>query len=507
MFFRAWITAEQDKVLAAQIGRAIVQSSHIQGLFACRRDGRVIFCNEAAADYLARPRGQVIRRPIQDVLAELPDRRSARMLAAALDQGREREFVMPRPGAAGCFLRVRVLPVGRGSLAFFLRDATQEAQATLGLRRKEHRLRLANESLRLAHRAARAASWEWRAGEALRWLDLAAARALIGLPRQWTEHEKLRDWINFVDPEDIDTVNAGLARLATEDESVYEFRVIGADGRRHWVESHATASDRDASGVPRRLTGVTSDITSRKAAEAALRHETAELNQAKTHLQLVVGELNHRVKNMLAVVQSLARQSFGNARSAELENFEDRLMALAWTHDILVDQRWAGATLDRLIDGTLAPHRRKGADRITADGPHVVLDPKLAIAFSLALHELATNAVKYGALRGAHGTVSIHWEVEDRHGEEWLVLEWRERGGPPVSPPKRRGFGSRLIERGVTGEIGGKAHLDFDPAGLSCCISAPLYAPDPEREPLSHESVRRKIEGLARPTEEPRPNI
>lgn len=482
------ITAAQDHALAAQIGRAIVQSSHIQGLFVCRRMGQVIFCNETAARYLGRPRAEVLRRPVDDVLAAMVDRRAARMLNTALEQQREREFLMPRPGVAGAYLRVRVLPVGRRSLAFFLRDATDEAQIALRLRRKEQRLRQANESLRLAHRAGRAASWEWRAGEALRWLDLAAARALIGLPHQWTEHERLQDWVNFVEPEDLDAVTAGLARLETQNESVYEFRVLGADGRRHWVESYVTASDRDAAGAPRRLIGVTRDITERKAAEAALRHETAELSRAKTHLQLLIGELNHRVKNMLALVQALARQSFHGQHPKALANFEDRLMALAWTHDILVDQRWAGATLARLAEGTLAPHRSKHENRITLQGPEVVLEPNIAIAFALALHELATNAVKYGALSNALGRVSVCWDIEDRNGVEWVVLEWRERGGPPVTPPDRRGFGSRLIERGIAGEIGGETHLRFEPAGLTCYIAAPLDHPPPTDRPLPKEA-------------------
>lgn len=199
------------------------------------------------------------------------------------------------------------------------------------------------------------------------------------------------------------------------------------------------------------------------------------------HQRLLLDELNHRVKNNLATVQSIAAMT---ARTAEdlpafQESFQGRLSALARTHDVLAHNAWEAMDLRALIAGTLSPF---GEARFVLRGPSAPLNARQALALGLILHELTTNAVKYGALSSDNGQVEVVWDIareaNDRHR---LNLEWRERGGPPAREPVRRGFGSRLIERSVSTDLGGTAHLDWRPDGLRCLISALLGGATPEK--------------------------
>jgi two-component sensor histidine kinase len=191
--------------------------------------------------------------------------------------------------------------------------------------------------------------------------------------------------------------------------------------------------------------------------------------------QLLIDELNHRVKNTLAIVQSLATQSFRDLDSsgAAREVFDARLRALALAHDVLTERSWQPAELDATVRGTLSAALGEAMDRVSAAGPKVLLTPQTSVSMALALHELATNAVKYGALSRGEGGIDLTWYIEDDGGRERLVLKWTESGGPRVAPPERRGFGMRLIERTFLADQG-VSLLDFDPAGLRCRISLVL---------------------------------
>jgi two-component sensor histidine kinase len=192
--------------------------------------------------------------------------------------------------------------------------------------------------------------------------------------------------------------------------------------------------------------------------------------------RLLINELNHRVKNTLATVQSLAVQSFrdmGAMHGPNFTAFQERLFALARAHDILTRDNWEGAELREVVGEVTEPYCRQSSGRCEIDGPRVRLTPSMALALSMAVHELATNAAKYGALSLPTGQVSISWTVtpgELRH----LVLSWRERGGPPVAPPTRKGFGTRLIERSLAQELSGEVDLAYVPTGVVCTIKAPL---------------------------------
>jgi len=218
--------------------------------------------------------------------------------------------------------------------------------------------------------------------------------------------------------------------------------------------------------VPMRGGGVAitlTDVTERKSADARQR--------------LLVNELNHRVKNSLATVQAIAAQTLRgpDVAPAARERFLDRLMALARANDVLLADSWAGATLASVAAGMAAPHG--DGERFTIAGPEVRLAASSAMALALGLHELATNAAKYGALSTPEGRVTLTWGVEaaaEAGGPRRLNLTWRERGGPPLGKPGRAGFGSRLIERGLAAELKAEVRLDYQPDGLVFTLSAPL---------------------------------
>lgn len=197
---------------------------------------------------------------------------------------------------------------------------------------------------------------------------------------------------------------------------------------------------------------------------------------AESHRQLLVNELNHRVKNTLATIQSITQQSLRNAGvdCAVRDALEGRLMAIAATHNVLTDQNWSAASLRQIVDGSVTPYRAS-PDQLTVSGPDLKVSPKTAVVMALAFHELAINALKYGALSAPTGHVDVTWAVKPKGR---LHIEWRESGGPPVRPPKRRGFGSRIVESALPGELAGTVSMDYRPDGLRCAIDAPLSALD-----------------------------
>jgi len=198
-----------------------------------------------------------------------------------------------------------------------------------------------------------------------------------------------------------------------------------------------------------------------------LRQTQRALAESARHQQLLIDELNHRVKNTLAIVQSLAHQSFRLGSADMRAAFDGRLGALAKAHETLTRVTWEQADLSEVIAGAM--DGCGVSDRVDAAGPPMWLDAKAAVTVAMAFHELATNALKYGALSQPEGRVAINWtHAEGNDGG--FHLRWTERGGPPVTPPARRGFGSRMLERALVGELKAEVALDFHPAGLVCSI-------------------------------------
>lgn len=200
--------------------------------------------------------------------------------------------------------------------------------------------------------------------------------------------------------------------------------------------------------------------------------------EKQAHSEMLINELNHRVKNTLSTIQSIVRQAIraSDDPKAVGEAIESRIFALSRSHDLLTRHDWEGAGLHDLIDAAVEPFEaeRGGAKRIQVEGLNVRLAPKAALALGIAFHELATNAVKYGALSNDRGTVRIAWKSEITPSGERLVLTWRENDGPVVAAPTRVGFGSQMVERGLTHELRGAVHIDYRPEGLVCTIDFPF---------------------------------
>jgi two-component sensor histidine kinase len=190
--------------------------------------------------------------------------------------------------------------------------------------------------------------------------------------------------------------------------------------------------------------------------------------------ELLVEELNHRVKNTLAILQSIAAQTFRSASRLERDKFEGRLRTLAEAHNLLSTEKWQGSDLQDVIGRVLQPYLLNNSERLRMFGPKVPLAPRPAVVLSMILHEIATNAAKYGALSNDTGTVTLDWEVIEEDAKRKLRLIWTEAGGPPVSAPVQRGFGSRLIERSARDQLGGEATVDFLPRGVVCTVTVAL---------------------------------
>jgi two-component sensor histidine kinase/PAS domain-containing protein len=252
----------------------------------------------------------------------------------------------------------------------------------------------------------------------------------------------------------------GARALRGESVQAVEFEHLEADGSRWYRVSGIPV--RDAAG---RVSGALLAIV-----------DIDQEKRAAQHQRLLINELNHRVKNTLATVQSIAAQTLRTAETpaGAREAVEMRLLALSRAHDVLTRENWEGASLREVVAQALEPYRTVGDERVHATGPDVRLPPRMALALAMALQELATNAVKYGALSNASGTVHITWTVHNGAMPPRLALQWEEREGPPVDAPGRRGFGSRLIERSLAQDLDGKVEIDFAPHGIVCTVDAPI---------------------------------
>jgi two-component sensor histidine kinase len=225
-----------------------------------------------------------------------------------------------------------------------------------------------------------------------------------------------------------------------------------------WYDLHIEPM-RDVSGSVIGLTGAAVDVTERKEGEA--------------HLRLLMRELTHRSKNLLAVIQAMARQTAKHTGQIEtfLERFSARVQALARSHDLLVAESWHGASLNSLIRSQLAYYIDRDPAQLSIEGPEVQLKPEAAQSLGLALHELVTNAAKHGALSQSGGHVDVRWQPLDGTGA--VELTWRESRGPKVAAPKRRGFGSMVIEHNLVRALDADVSMDFAADGLTCRVVVP----------------------------------
>ena len=284
--------------------------------------------------------------------------------------------------------------------------------------------------------------------------------AITGFSR---EHLLANTLFTHTHPDDADPDRQAFRKQVTGELDFYsiEKRFIRRDGRVIWI-SVRSSPVRDADDKLLYVVRVVQDITERKAAEQRQR--------------LLMDELNHRVKNTLATVQSLATQTARGATTpaAFRERFEGRLIALSKAHDQLTMHHWESVDLRELLSGSLAPYAGTIPDRVVLRGEDVVLRPRAVLTLAMAVHELTTNAAKYGALSVPGGRVEVQWRPATKNGLSQLYVEWVEHGGPTVIEPEQHGFGSKLIEGSVAAELGGEARLIFESQGLRCEITIPM---------------------------------
>lgn len=325
-----------------------------------------------------------------------------------------------------------------------LRDRTASKLAEERLAKSEERLNLALGASSLI------GIWDWDLLADVVYADANFARVYDVDPNLAERGAPLADYLRNFHPEDIDDFRAELDRtLDAADEFSCEYRIVQPDGSVRWLLARGRVV-LDDNGTPVRFPGASIDITDRKIAE----QQRIELTR----------EMSHRIKNILAMVQAIATQTFRMVTTVEEGRtaFAGRLTALARAQDILTQKSWETADIRAVVEGALEPHR-SGEGRYHIDGPAFTLTAQQGLGLSLAMHELATNAAKYGALSNDRGKVTIDWSVQPSGG---FAFHWIETGGPAVSPPERRGFGSRLVERIVATYFDGAAQLEFPPEGV-----------------------------------------
>ena len=326
------------------------------------------------------------------------------------------------------------------------------AERTAELEASNVRLVQSEQGRSLALAAGQMGSWEW---------DIAANRGswdegqyrIFGVEPESFQisTDNIR---NLLHPDDWEPLRQVVLRMAKgERTQQVEFRVRRPNGELRWCTGTAAASV-DAAGNVVRISGVTIDVTERK--------------EAEERQVLLAREVDHRARNALAIIQSIIRLTRAKSVDDYVATVEGRIKALALAHTLLSDSRWHGADLGTLVAEEFAPYR--SGNKIELKGPNVSLSPATAQGIALALHELATNAAKHGALSSLKGRVSLTWQLQS----DTLTLHWVEGGGPPIKTPSARSFGLKVIKASIEQQLGGKATFDWNPKGLRCNLAIAL---------------------------------
>lgn len=337
-----------------------------------------------------------------------------------------------------------------------VRDVTDRKMLELTLRENETRYKS-------ALTVGRMGSWETNFATGIRtWsteaMELFGLSLPGGLGRLGGDNDEL---VKAVHPDDRASFHSLYQLARSVDSFSAEYRIIRSDGTIVWLSGRGQVFARASDGKCLRLMSVMADVT--------------EQRKAGNHLRFLLREMSHRSKNLLAVIQSIARQTMRTSGSMTefTDRFERRLHGLAASHDILVGQNWEGAALANLVRSQIAPFVELSSARVEVNGPAIDLDATAAQAVGLALHELATNAVKYGALSDGNGKVRISWRYDATGGERALILSWVEEGGPAVTPPSRKGFGNAVIESMAPKSVLGSVSLEYAPSGLHWHLTIP----------------------------------
>ena len=415
-----------------------------QPFYALDRDFRIVLFNDEAARYFERPAETVLGRVVWDVFPWDRDHERGRVLREAMESRRlvkgEILSMMRARLVAYC-----VFPLGDG-IGAVLRDVSDRRDAQAALQRRSAELEAVLGTVPVAvwfthDRAGRIIARNRRATELLR---VPPDQRLLSVgPNQMFRFEQ-DDAVLTLDRLPLQRALRGEVIDGELMDLVHD------DGERRTLLIRAEPLW-GADGEPVGSVCVAADVTDRHRHEARLR--------------LLLDELNHRVKNTLAIVHSIANVTLKDVTPESRDSFERRLVNLAGVHGLLTESSWEGAELQDVLRASLASLAPR-EDRVRLAGDRLCLEPRTAVTLSLAVHELGTNALKYGALSVPDGHVEVSWTVD---GDRFR-LSWTERNGPAVVPPGRTGFGSRMIRQALAAELRGEARLDFHPDGLVCTI-------------------------------------
>ncbi|MDJ0389090.1 PAS domain S-box protein [Roseomonas sp. E05] len=459
-------------------------------------DGRIDYVNPRLQDFTGLMPGLAMESPVRIVHPE-DQRRAARAWQRALRRGRpfsaELRLLRAEGGWRWCAVRALPARAADGTIRRWIgaaTDVSELVEAREALARQVAAQTASREAAVQAAAALAASESRFRrfaeASPDVMWMtDPATGRVEFVSPafeRIWgVAQERFGSqphlWEEMIHPADRSRIEAMQQSRQGAETFEIEYRIQRPDGTQRWIRD-VSFPILDAQGVPSRRGGLARDVTEAKAAEA---------RQA-----LLLGELNHRVKNTLATVHSLALQTaraMGDKSEATqrfLQDFQSRLLTLARGHDLLTARTWRGTTLAETARAVLTPWQSTsgpgGESRLVISGPPVWLAPKQTLGFALALHELATNAVKHGALTRAEGRIVVRWQGESGG---MVRLTWQEQNGPPVQAPSRNGFGSRMLERGLPAELGpgSSVELDYAADGFGAVIRfRPVTGPQVEEE-------------------------
>ena len=458
-------------------------------------DNPIVFANEAFIRLTGYSREEVLGHNCRFLQGPATDPAGIARLRDAIRRRAEieMEIINHRKDGSTFWNRVLISPVfdEDGRLSYFFAsqlDVTLERDRMVRLEndrallereveRRSRDLRLSDERMRFILSSARLGSWTLDLDDMRLTCSDICKRNFGRSPADPFSYDDLR---GAVVSDDLPQVEQALASvLADGSDYTAEYRIRTPAGETRWLlargRAHVDANDRVVS-----ISGMIIDLTDNK------RNEEQRL--------ILTAELKHRVKNSMATVQAIVTQSLRNAASvAEAQRVVTaRLQSLASAHDLLTRENWNSATLPEIVAAATGAFENPQHPRFQIHGPDLKMPPRVTMALMLALHELSTNAVKYGALSGPSGHVVIDWHVFKHASDEMIELRWHEFGGPPVSEPSRRGFGSRLIETVLAAELGGQASLDYRASGLVFKVVAPVPDQDKTATAADDEDMFRR---------------
>jgi len=430
-------------------------------------DNPIVFANKAFQKLTGYEADEIVGKNCRFLQGAGTDPEHVQKIRAALDaeQSIDIDILNYKKSGEPFWNRLHISPVKteEGELHHFVSsqlDVTLELGKLVELEKERETLSLekqrSNDQLQYIIEVANVGFWtrDYHSGE----ISCSPEyRRIFGLtPDEPVNYDKIIEMVALEDR--ITLIQRSQESFSTGKPFRLEYRITNRLGQMRWVETRAKA----LTGKSPTLLGIVIDVTERKKAEA--------------DKALVTREISHRFKNSMAMVQSIANQTLRNATDPQTANelFSERLRALSQAHDMLLRDNWTGTTITQICDTALAPFNSTFGHRIRTHGPALVVSDRVTVSLSLGLYELATNAVKYGALSNENGTVQFNWDVVRIQGEQKLHMRWIESGGPAVERPARRGFGQRLLYSVLAGELKAKCDIDFAPSGLVIDVLAPM---------------------------------